>query len=77
MGDLVEAAEAKDGWFTAARFRDRMANGRKVAIQILDFLDRHRVTLRKGDLRRMNPRRLDLFEPAGMGAEGADAMAPA
>jgi len=71
------AAEAKDGWFTAARFRDRMANGRKVAIQILDFLDRHRVTLRKGDLRRMNPRRLDLFEPAGMGAEGADALAPA
>lgn len=53
---------AGDGWFSAANFRDRMSNGRKVAIQILDFFDRHRVTLRKGDLRRINPRRVDLFE---------------
>ncbi len=30
-------------------------NGRKVAIQILEFLDRHGVTLRRGDLRRINP----------------------
>ena len=44
-------------------FRDRMDNGRKVAIQILDFLDRHGVTLRRGDLRRINPHRLDLFGP--------------
>ena len=58
------AAESADGRFVAARFRDRMQNGRKVAIQILDFFDRHGVTLRKGDLRRMNPRRRDLFEPA-------------
>ncbi len=49
--------------FTAAAFRDRMDNGRKVAIQILDFLDRHGVTLRRGDLRRINPHRLDLFGP--------------
>lgn len=53
---------AGDGWFSAASFRDRMNNGRKVAIQVLDFFDRHRVTLRKGDLRRINPRRVDLFE---------------
>lgn len=58
------AGESADGWFTAAAFRDRMLNGRKVAIQILDFFDRHGVTLRRGDLRRINPRRLDLFEPA-------------
>lgn len=63
MVELAAAAgaETADGWFVAARFRDRMANGRKVAIQILDFFDRHRVTLRRGDLRRMNPSRLDLF----------------
>jgi selenocysteine-specific elongation factor len=58
------AEETADGWFVAARFRDRMQNGRKVAIQILDFFDRHGVTLRKGDLRRINPRRIDLFDPA-------------
>ncbi len=66
------AARAEDGWFTAALFRDRMDNGRKVAIQILDFLDRHGVTLRRGDLRRINPHRLDLFgDPPGPADPGA------
>lgn len=52
---------AQDGQFTAAQFRDCVQNGRKVAIQILEFFDRHGVTLRRGDLRRINPHRLDLF----------------
>jgi selenocysteine-specific elongation factor len=59
------AASEPDGVFTAAKFRDRMDNGRKVAIQILDFFDRHGVTLRRGDLRRINPHRLDLFRSTG------------
>ncbi|MBP7001764.1 selenocysteine-specific translation elongation factor [Amaricoccus sp.] len=65
-------AGAERGWFTAAQFRDRMDNGRKVAIQILDFLDRNGVTIRRGDLRRVNPPRLDLFggPPAGDGGGG-------
>lgn len=54
-------AKAETGWFNAAEFRDRLDNGRKVAIQILEFFDRNGVTLRKGDLRRMNQHRLDLF----------------
>jgi selenocysteine-specific elongation factor len=49
--------------FTAADFRDRVQNGRKVAIQILEFFDRHGVTIRRGDLRRANKHRLDLFGP--------------
>jgi selenocysteine-specific elongation factor len=49
--------------FAAADLRDRLQNGRKVAIQILEFLDRHGVTLRRGDYRRLNPRRLDIFGP--------------
>jgi selenocysteine-specific elongation factor len=52
---------APGGVFTAAQFRDQVDNGRKVAIQILDFFDRHGVTLRRGDLRRANIHRLDLF----------------
>jgi selenocysteine-specific elongation factor len=32
-----------------------------VAIEILDFFDRLGVTLRRGDLRRINPHRIDLF----------------
>lgn len=54
-------ASGEGGWFTAMQFRDRIENGRKVAIQILDFFDRHSVTLRRGDLRRLNRSRLDFF----------------
>ena len=61
------AAGVPNGEFSAAQFRDRLDNGRKVAIQILEFFDRHGVTVRRGDLRRINPQRLDLFRwpPAG------------
>jgi selenocysteine-specific elongation factor len=55
------AATVPDGQFTAAGFRDLAGCGRKVAIQILEFLDRHGVTLRRGDMRSINRHRLDLF----------------
>jgi selenocysteine-specific elongation factor len=66
VAEIVAIAQAvgagkPDGQFTAADLRDRLNNGRKVAIQILEFLDRHGVTVRRGDLRRVDPRRLDLF----------------
>jgi selenocysteine-specific elongation factor len=66
VAEMVEiardiAAKAPDGQFSAATFRDRLDNGRKVAIQILEFFDRHGVTLRRGDLRRINTPRLELF----------------
>ena len=66
------AAHAEGGAFTAAQFRDRVDNGRKVAIQILEFFDRHGVTLRRGDLRRVNQHRLDLFGPAVLSSGDAD-----
>lgn len=56
------AAASADGWFAAAAFRDRVNNGRKVAIEILDFYDGLGLTLRRGDLRRINPHRADLFD---------------
>jgi selenocysteine-specific elongation factor len=59
MVDLSQTGPA--GQFIASQFRDRLDNGRKVAIQILEFFDRHGVTLRRGDLRRINRHRLDLF----------------
>jgi selenocysteine-specific elongation factor len=75
VAEMVEiaadiAAGATDGQFTAAQFRDRMDNGRKVAIQILEFFDRHGVTIRRGDLRRINAQRLGLFR------RGADTARP-
>ncbi len=65
------AAHASNGQFIAAHFRDRLDNGRKVAIQILDFFDRHGITLRRGDFRRVNRHRLDLFGRRVPGATSA------
>jgi selenocysteine-specific elongation factor len=62
VGIVVDLSQTQPlGQFTASQFRDRVDNGRKVAIQILEFFDRHGVTLRRGDLRRVNRHRLDLF----------------
>jgi selenocysteine-specific elongation factor len=77
VAEMVEiiidlGAVAANGQFTAAQFRDRVENGRKVAIQILDFFDRHGVTLRLGDLRRVNKHRLDLFRRRHQGASRDD-----
>jgi selenocysteine-specific elongation factor len=55
------AAGSASGEVTAAAFRDRLDNGRKVAIQILEHFDRHGLTVRKGDLRSIRPERLDRF----------------
>ena len=57
------AGRAPEGKFTAADFRDRLDNGRKVAIQILEFFDRHGFTMRRQDLRRINPARIEFFAP--------------
>ena len=57
------AAQSPEGKFTAADFRDRLDNGRKVAIQILEFFDRHGFTIRRQDLRRINAARIEFFAP--------------
>src|SRR4029450_4700234 len=58
-GIVVEIARMqKDGHFSAAQLRDRLDNGRKVAIQILEYFDGQGLTVRRGDLRSINPRRL-------------------
>ena len=64
--EMVAIAGQFDDWFAAAQFRDSLETGgqevgRKVAIQILDFFDRHGITIRRGDARRIDPRRLDMF----------------
>ena len=55
------AAADPEGQVSAAQVRDRFDNGRKVAIQILEYFDRRGLTLRRGDLRRIDPRRLEQF----------------
>jgi selenocysteine-specific elongation factor len=58
-GITAEIAEAQDdGFFAAAQFRDRLQNGRKVAIEILEYFDRNGLTVRRGDMRRVVPHRL-------------------
>ncbi len=57
-----EVSQAQpDGFFVAAQYRDRLDMGRRLAILILEFFDKHGVTIRRGDRRRMNPHRVDLF----------------
>ncbi len=66
------ASQAANGEFIAAQFRDRINTGRKIAIQVLEFLDRHGVTLRRGDLRRIDRRRIGLFGRASRGVQRAE-----
>jgi selenocysteine-specific elongation factor len=58
------AAEDPARQVTAAAFRDRLDNGRKVAIQILEYFDRVGFTARTGDARSVREDRLALFGPA-------------
>ncbi len=74
------AATSENGEFSAAVFRDRVNNGRKVAIEILEYFDRQGVTLRRGDIRRVNPHRLDLYaqsvSAAGQGRDSSPVGRP-
>lgn len=74
MADIARAlALAGDGGeFNVIAFRDRLDNGRKVAIQILEFFDRQGLTMRRGDIRRINPHKAELFSSA-MGVRCAPA----
>jgi selenocysteine-specific elongation factor len=69
MTAIAAAAVDADGLLTAAVFRDRLDNGRKMAILILEFFDRAGVTIRSGDVRRVRKDRVGLF---GRVAAGAD-----
>jgi selenocysteine-specific elongation factor len=71
-GVVVAVARAQEnGRFAVWQFRDRLDNGRKIAIEILEYFDGRGLTLREGDLRRLNPRRLDL-PPGGTESESPE-----
>jgi selenocysteine-specific elongation factor len=66
MAGLLARLGNGGAYFSAAPFRDLLGEGawnagRKVAIQVLEFFDRHGVTLRRGDLRCVDQRRILLF----------------
>ncbi len=66
VAEMIQIADrlakaSPDASFNAAAFRDKVDNGRKVAIQVLEFFDRHGITVRKGDIRKIRPDRLGLF----------------
>jgi selenocysteine-specific elongation factor len=60
---MIAIAHAFGRDFTAADFRDKLDNGRKVAILILEFFDRNGMTIRRGDFRRTVPAKLAQFGP--------------
>jgi selenocysteine-specific elongation factor len=69
VAEMIAIAHGFGRDFTAAEFRDKLDNGRKVAILILEFFDRHGITIRRGDLRRTVPQKLEQFGPAGVSAD--------
>ena len=71
------AALGAAGSFAAAEFRDFLGEGthnagRKVAIQVLEFFDRHGMTVRREDARRIDSRRIHMFDTAPAGADGRE-----
>ena len=64
VAEMIAIAHAFGRDFTAAEFRDKLDHGRKVAILILEFFDRHGVTVRRGDLRRTVPQKLEQYGPS-------------
>ena len=73
MADIAAelAAAEPHGTLTAAMFRDRLANGRRVAIEVLEFFDRAGITVRVGDARQVRTERLGTFRRVSPGASGA------
>jgi selenocysteine-specific elongation factor len=63
VAEMIGIANTFGREFTAAEFRDKLDNGRKVAILILEFFDRHGITMRRGDFRRVVPAKLEAFGP--------------
>ncbi len=63
VAEMVAIVNGFGHEFSAAEFRDKLDNGRKVAIQILEFFDRHGITVRRGDLRRAVPLKAGQYGP--------------
>jgi len=70
VAEMIGIAHGLGNDFTAAQFRDRLDNGRKLAILILEFFDRHGITIRRGDLRRTVPQKLGQYGPQSSAAAG-------
>ncbi|MGD9878712.1 MAG: selenocysteine-specific translation elongation factor [Reyranella sp.] len=69
VAEMIAIAHGFGRDFTAAEFRDRLDNGRKVAILILEFFDRHGITIRRGDFRRTVAQKLEQYGPLPKAAD--------
>ena len=58
---VADIAKTDGGHIATAALRDRLENGRKISIELLEFFDRHGITIRRGDFRILNQPRLDIF----------------
>jgi selenocysteine-specific elongation factor len=69
---IIDIAGAGGGRIATAAVRDRLGNGRRISIELLEFFDRHGVTFRRGDFRVLNGQRLDQFRLGTPTRAGAD-----
>ncbi len=75
VAEMIGIANGFGHEFSAAEFRDKLDNGRKLAIQILEFFDRHGITIRRGDLRRRGAAEGGALRPAAYGLANGSAQA--
>ena len=68
---IADVAEADGGRIAVAVLRDRLDNGRKTSMELLEFFDRLSVTIRRGDSRILVTQRLELFRSGRSNRFGA------
>ena len=68
LGTLAHkvAGESQTETFTVANFRDRAGCGRAVAVQVLEYFDRHGITGRRGDVRVVSKAPSEVFSNTRM-----------
>jgi len=58
---IIDISEANGSRIATATVRDRLDNGRRISIELLECFDRCGVTMRRDDFRILNKPRLDVF----------------
>lgn len=70
LDEVIDLAGKNSDRVTVAELRNRLDNGRRVATELLEFFDRHGVTIRRGDFRILNQPKLGLFKSTKFAAVG-------
>ena len=76
LANMVDALARRDGKVTVVSLRDESGVGRRIAVEVIDFFDRVKLTRRTGDTHLVvcNPR--DIFPAVDRGEHAEQGRAP-